>query len=77
MKTNSISKYIPPYEYFSCKKQAIFQTIQATKKEDWYDLLNPAEWWKENYNFKKYNWNITNNIEKIKRYKMALNMIFE
>ena len=77
MKINFISKYIPSHEYFSCEKWAMFRIIQATKKEDWYDLPNPAEWWKENYNYKKYGWNITNNVEKIKGYEMALNMMFK
>ena len=77
MKTNSISEYISSHEYFSCAEQAVFQTVQATKEEDWYDLSGPVEWWKENYDFKKYDWNVTNDIQKIKKYEMALKMMFE
>ena len=55
----------------------MFQTVWATKKEDWYSLSDSIKWWEDNYDFKKYDWNVINDIQKIKKYKLTLKMIYE
>ena len=77
LKTNFISEFILSHEFFTCFEHAVFQTVWTTKKKDWYSLSDSTEWWKDNYDFEKYDWNVFNNIQKIKKYELTLKIIYE
>jgi hypothetical protein len=51
---------IPPHKFFSNSERAVYRNACTwmVKDDGWYDLPGPAEWYPEDYNFKKHGFDV-------------------